>query len=315
VTTKRYKLSRRDCIRVLSLLESDSVDSIVTDPPYGINFKEEDWDSAVPGVAVWEQCLRVLKPGGYLLAFGAPRTYHRLAVAIEDAGWEIKDCLMWLYGSGFSRGTTRLKPGYEPIVLAKKPTRLTVAQCLATYGTGELNIEASRTAAGRRPANVILDEEAASLLDDQSGERKSAYPGKEEAAVSYAGSKVNDTSTFWSHGTSGKSYSDSGGASRFFYCPKASVTEREEGLGGNGKKDRKNTHTTVKPISLMRYLTRLVTPQGGQVLDPFMGSGTTGIASILEDFRFHGIEKNSEYYDIAKRRMIYFREKLKGNNA
>ena len=310
--SRKYRLSRGDCLGFLSTQGENSVDSVVTDPPYGINFKEKNWDASVPSVAVWEQCLRITKPGGYLLAFGASRKYHRLAVAVEDAGWEIKDCLMWMYGSGFSRGT-RLKPGYEPIVLAKRPTRLTVKQCQANYGTGALNIEASRTPAGRRPANVILDEEAARLLDSQSGKRKSAYPGNEKKAEKYAGTALNDTSALWSHDTSGKSYSDEGGASRFFYCPKASVREREEGLGGEDKKDRRNIHTTVKPISLMRYLVRLVTPPGGLIVDPFMGSGTTGIAAILEGFRFHGMEKNQEYYEIAKKRMVHFSRKCKGN--
>jgi site-specific DNA-methyltransferase (adenine-specific) len=256
------------------------------------------WDNTgiAYDVTVWQQCLRVLKPGGHLVAFGGSRTYHRLAVAIEDAGFEIRDQIQWIYGSGFPKSHnlkdkyegwgTALKPAHEPAVLARKPLCGTVAGNVMAWGVGALNIDGTRIdgESGRWPANVILDEDAATALDMQSG----------------------------------------GGVSRFFYTAKASKSEREAGLyyeewqpagGMQGRQDgslqgepihRANHHPTVKPLSLMRYLVRLVTPPGGKVLDPFMGSGSTGCASILEGFDFVGIDITPEYVAIAQKRIDYY---------
>lgn len=287
-----------DCVAMLNTLPANSIDSIVTDPPYGFDMAQ--WDGQVPGKAVWEACLRVLKPGGHLLAFAGARTQHRMAVRIEDAGFEIRDMLAWLYGSGMPKshngahGGTALKPALEPITLARKPLIGTVKANHLAYGTGGLNIEACRVgsdgpAPARWPANLLHDggAEVSETLDD---------------------------------------------ASRFFYCAKASKADKEEGLEGlkarlfgmsggaaaaakrgegydNGDSGMnrtrwvKNFHPTVKPTDLMRYLVRLVTPKGGVVLDPFMGSGSTGKAAVHEGFRFVGIDIHPDYVNLAQARI------------
>ena len=388
-----------DCIEEMRKLDDNSVDSIVTDPPYELGFMGKSWDSTgiAYNVDVWREALRVLKPGGHLIAFGGTRTYHRMASAIEDAGFEIRDMMQWLYGSGFPKsmdiskaidkklGKTRevigkrkhptlknldlinehanaahgdnpwkrewsitapasdeakqwsgwgtaLKPANEPIVVARKPlSEKTVADNVMRWGTGGINIDDSRIPStempkscqgtgwasvmktnleqgyrpkdyyenqsgfgytpnqqGRFPANVLLDETAAAILDEQSGTLKSG-----------SNCTRTKTGTFLEHGGLGKAgdmqttYGDSGGASRFFYCAKASKKERGEG----------NDHATVKPLKLMEYLVTLVTPPNGTVLDPFAGSGTTGIAAKNKGFNFIGIEQDEHYCDIARRRI------------
>jgi DNA modification methylase len=336
----RYTLHHGDNREVLRTMPSDSVDSIVCDPPYELGFMGKKWDST--GIAydatLWAECLRVLKPGGHLIAFGGTRTYHRMTCAIEDAGFEIRDCIQWIYGSGLPKSHnldgdwhgfgTALKPANEPAVLARKPLSGTVADNVMTWGCGALNIDGCRVGSegytkggqnravafigknglgekqprcdgtqGRWPANVIFDEEAAQMLDEQSG-------------VLRSGGKPINTSPKKSSGIYGKyngyissHYTDIAGASRFFYVAKASKAEREAGLDGDS--ERANHHPTVKPITLMRYLVRLVTPPGGTVLDPFMGSGSTGCAAMLEAMSFVGIELNQEYVEIARKRIEF----------
>jgi DNA modification methylase len=295
---------------VLPLLPDCSVDSIVTDPPYELGFMGKTWDSSgiAYNVKVWSECLRVLKPGGHLLAFGGSRTYHRLGVAIEDAGFEIRDTIAWISSKTFPKSLnvskaleksgrdgsaaegwgTGLKQVVEPVVLARKPLVGTVADNFETWRTGAMNIAVSRiatkdrfgggakatsgfvkgyegdgwqpgSAQGRWPANVILDQVSAELLDEQNGEKPS----------------------------------------RFFYVAKASKGDRNEGL------QNANDHPTVKPTQLMRYLIKLVTPAGGVVLDPFTGSGSTGKAALLDGYGFVGIELNSEYLPIIEGRLKY----------
>lgn len=338
-----------DCLEVLKELPNNSIDSIVTDPPYELGFMGKSWDST--GIAynaeLWEECLRVLKPGSHLLSFGGSRTYHRMACAIEDAGFEIRDQIMWIYGSGMPKShniakaiaakeitggsspknlrkarlkddykptgqgdnieteltvnakqwngwETALKPAHEPIVVARKPlSEKTVAENVLKWGTGGINIDGCRIETyvqpyGRFPANIILDEESGEMLDEQSGILKSG----DNCIRTKVGS-------FLEHGGLGKAgdvqrtYGDSGGASRFFYCAKASKKERGED----------NNHPTVKPIALMKYLARLITPPEGLMLDPFAGSGTTLVASKLEGFFFIGIEKELKYVEIAQKRI------------
>lgn len=522
-----------DCLDVIAAMPDASVDSIVTDPPYGLGFMGKAWDDLPPGLPWAVECLRVLKPGGHLLAFGGTRTWHRLAVAVEDAGFEMRDSIAWLYGSGFPKSMdvgkaidkaagaerevvgpdpnwrtrvhsestydggqsrpeyitapatpdaqrwdgwgTALKPAFEPIVVARKPLSGTVAQNVLTHGTGALNVDATRIGTtdslgggankgmtaetrhegfarpwmrddeareaaaarsrentaraesmGRWPANVVLDGPMAAALDEQSGTSESRI-GKPRGAASGDG---------WGMTATGVEYADSGGASRFFYTTKATSAERpfywrlpcncetikpcaetsrqrdigdsrsgegkswnmstsgnattvpslvgttsttetatssttrpptsssspssntsasipaancETASGGNpaqfvesssqstlstgisapkdgrftggaapatspalsgtsvcancGASARRESHATVKPLDLMRWLVRLVTPPGGVVLDPFAGSGTTLEAAIVEGFRCIGIEREADYLPLIEQRI------------
>jgi site-specific DNA-methyltransferase (adenine-specific) len=376
-----------DCLTVMRTMPDQSFNAVVTDPPYEIGFMGKAWDAngVAYRVEVWAECLRLLKPGGHLLAFGGSRTYHRLACAIEDAGFEIRDQIMWVYGSGFPKsldvskaidkmhgvterpvisekrgaermraqtvdgrrsgeGTwgdeshrdpfvraavtddarcwkgwgTALKPAHEPIVVARKPLDGTVAETVLAHGTGALNIDGCRvgnevvatqhTVGGYRQGrekhkgtgeiSLHLGRFPANFIHDGSDEVLELFPEAKD---------------------------EGGSAARFFYCAKASRAEREAGLDdfdpkresdriaddlpvGDNPRNRTNTgrrnhHPTVKPIALMRYLVRLVTPPNGVVLDPFTGSGTTGIAAQLEGFKFVGIEQSAEYADIAQARI------------
>jgi DNA modification methylase len=365
-----------DCLERLRELPACSVDACVTDPPYGLSFMGKKWDYDVPGEDIWRECLRVLKPGGHLLAFAGTRTQHRMAVRIEDAGFEIRDMIAWVYGSGFpksldvskaidkaagaerevtgqrmgdigiqggnfagktERGVielrdapatpeaqqwdgwgTALKPALEPITMARKPLEGTVAANVLAHGTGGINVDGCRVGAEILPAQVrgvadprwvtavagaITPERVgrwpANLIHDGSDEVVGLFPyqrngGANVALTRKAGTATNIMSgTGMSRPTNAAYAGDSGSAARFFYCAKASKADRNEG----------NTHPTVKPTDLMRYLCRLVTPPGGIVLDPFMGSGSTGKAAMLDGFRFIGIEREAEYLEIAKQRM------------
>lgn len=356
-----------DSRETLRSLPDASLDAAVTDPPYELGFMGKAWDGT--GIAYdpafWREVLRVLKPGGHLLAFGATRTYHRMTVAIEDAGFEIRDSLHWMYGTGFPKSLnvgdgrgTALKPGHEPIVLARKPLVGTVAANVAAHGTGALNIDACRlgsgsprnpgfvnpksaglladrsenarlvgytSPSGRWPPNVLLDEGAALELDEATRDtvKPAGAAGYVKPRESYSASGYHIT------GGSLFRYGDKGGPSRFFYVAKANRKERDFGCdalperGGGEATDRedgsdglkspragagrtggaRNHHPTVKPVDLMRYLCRLVTPPGGVVLDPFTGSGTTGMAALAEGCRFIGCEREAEYLPIANARI------------
>jgi site-specific DNA-methyltransferase (adenine-specific) len=404
-------------------MDADSIDAIVTDPPYGLSFMGKGWDHGVPGVEFWTEAMRVAKPGAHLLAFGGTRTFHRLTCAIEDAGWEIRDCVMWLYGSGFPKsldvskaldkaagvdrevvgmsvnrsgigqhgertdGTnwwvraeyspitapatdaarrwsgwgTALKPAWEPVIVARKPLQGTIAANVLKHGTGAINVDACRVGTeggcagagagptvtcfgdglngtfaqpvpglGRWPANVIHDgsEEVVSMFPANAG-ASAPVRGTEPTANGFSGAvkfsgmraRVSGEHTF---------RGDIGSAARFFYTAKADRSDRDEGLqhrdsvirnitnghgrapintskgDGNGVRENRpirNSHPTVKPVDLMRYLCRLVTPPGGTILDPFCGSGSTGKAALLEGFHFVGIEIEDESAAIARDRI------------
>jgi DNA modification methylase len=379
VRVKLHRLGRATLIEgeataALRVFKADRFDSVVTDPPYELGFMNKGWDASGIAFSVdfWREVLRVLKPGAHLLAFGGTRTYHRMTCAIEDAGFEIRDSLHWFYGTGFPKSLnvgegrgTALKPGHEPIVLARKPLIGTVAGNVATHGTGALNIDACRIPGtvkgnglssegtapvgftgpehvggfrsvptadreGRWPANVLLDESAAGELDAQTADLKTG--GKIGADTAAAAAADTTRLTFGSDTRprgEWQPYDDSGGASRFFYVAKPSRAERDLGCdhlpvkSGGEATDRedgsagtqnpragagrnggvRNYHPTVKPVDLMRYLVRLVTPAGGCVLDPFTGSGTTGIAALLEGREFIGLEREAEYAAIAAARI------------
>jgi len=366
-----------DCVDVMRAIPDASVDAIVTDPPYELGFMGKHWDGTgiAYSVDMWREALRVLKPGGHLAAFGGTRTYHRMACAIEDAGFEVRDCLAFMYGSGFPKsldvskaidkaagaereivgsrpsprrvGTedverwryrddlismtapatdaarqwegwgTALTPACELIVLARKPLRGTVAANVLAYGTGALNVDGCRIGTeGRWPANVLLDEEAAAMLDAQVGDAGGGFGirgGLRRSADDYGLNATGET----------VGYGDRGGPSRFFYTAKASRSEREAGLEAFEKSRRSdgresehhtahlrtnarhNDHPTVKPVDLMRWLCRLVTPPGGVILDPFNGSGTTGMGALDEGFRYIGIEREQRYIEIARHRITH----------
>jgi len=333
-------LYQGDCLVAMQKLIDDGVqvDSIVTDPPYHLQsivdrfkntspeddtytsekvrnrsdgysrlistgFMGQEWDGGDIAFRqeTWELALKLLKPGGHLLAFSASRNYHRMAVAIEDAGFEIRDQLMWLYGSGFPKSHnlgdgwgTALKPAHEPIVMARKFIEGTNKNNREKYGTGGINIDGCRVGLsetgsselGRFPANV---------MHDGSEEVLSGFPNTKTTYVS--NHHQNNRTTESAVGNLGhpgnQGFNDDGSAARYFYCPKVSKSERGED----------NTHPTVKPQELMKYLCRLVTPVGGTVLDPFMGSGTTGVACAKMGRKFIGIELEPKYFDIACKRI------------
>ena len=403
------------CIETMNAMPPESVDAIVTDPPYGLGFMGRKWDTLPPSLEWAEACYRVLKPGGHIAAFGGTRTWHRLAVAIEDAGFEMRDSLAWLYGSGFPKSMnvskaidkaagalkhesvgftvagrtdknlpnpafkgytppapatpeaehwqgwgTALKPAFEPIVLARKPlAEKTVARNVLAHGTGAINVDACRiegeanrpmprapqggilrlhgchseaelrelaeagrrtpdgrdaratlaraiadreryeaggekvTNTGRWPANVLLDHHAAAWVDEQSGTSVATRTAVSDGRGA-GGSHIFASESLGRHDP-GNSYADSGGASRFFYTAKAPKSERPNVDGVQ--------HPTVKPLAIMRWLLRLVTPPGGTVLDPFAGSGTTIEAALIEGFNPIGIEMEADYLPLIQHRI------------
>ena len=374
-------LLKGNCLETLKTLDTASVDSIVTDPPYELSFMGKSWDNS--GIAysteLWAECLRVLKPGGHLLSFGGSRTYHRMACAIENAGFEIRDQIMWLYGSGFPKSLdvakainktagvefeakpasgvgfmnssddgynttlnqlvqtgestdeaqqwqgwgTALKPAHEPIVVARKPLIGTVANNVLTYGTGALNIDGSRVGttvetwpATRNYSSKEMSRPGSTLADDAETQSTGEAPagrwpanvihdGSDEVLAGFPITTSGNRSAgvrkgMGYHGANGDGgpeiIGDEGSAARFFYCAKASKSERNAGL------EEGNTHPTVKPLALMRYLIKLVTPPNGVVLDPFLGSGTTAVAAILEGFEWTGCEMTEDYWPIIEAR-------------
>lgn len=362
-----FQLIHGDSFDVLRDMRANSAHACVTDPPYGIGFMGKAWDQQTPikfeafSQAWARDMLRVLRPGAHLVAFASTRTYHRMVCGIEDAGFEIRDQLAWVFGSGFPKSHnlegdwegwgTALKPAYEPIVLARKPFEGTVAANVAKWGCGALNVAActignemlsasvrgvsklgtfegadgnvTPARAGRWPANLVHDgsAEVVGLFPEEAG---GASVAQCQAERGLGG--------IWSESQgkpAGVQHADSGSAARFFYCAKASAADREAGLEGfaaskcndgrdtpidnayqRGETPRKNTHPTVKPTELMRWLVRLVTPPGGRVIDPFMGSGSTGRACALEGFEFTGIEREAEYMPIARARINEARGEL-----
>lgn len=403
----KINLHLGDCLESMRAMADNSVDSVVTDPPYGIRFMGKAWDGAdidaraearrmmrshspdagpngghksiaaeagkydlKPGAMRafqefsedWaREAFRVLKPGGYLLSFSSARTYHRMTSGIEDAGFEIRDQILWVYGSGFPKSHnlkgewqgwgTALKPSHEPIAVARKPLVGTVAANVLEHSTGALNIDGCRvagepmapnTGAGGLPRRNVdehrgpgivaqpheLGRWPANLIHDGSDEVLAHFPAKAGACSPVKGTESSMASIGAVTGERGRVmgafHGDTGSAARFFYCAKASKSDRDAGLGefelkeagiknesGRGFSEsdphrkimRANTHPTVKPTDLMSYLVRLVTPPGGVVLDPFMGSGSTGKAAMREGMRFVGCEMDPAYMAIARARI------------
>jgi len=289
-----YQLHLGDCLDVLATLPDNSVDSIVTDPPYGLSFMGKKWDYDVPSVAIWEQCLRVLKPGGHLLAFAGTRTQHRMACRIEDAGFEIRDMIAWVYGSGFPKSHnlegdhkgwgTALKPALEPITMARKPFSSTVAANVIQYGTGAINVDGCRVGTETR-------------LNQSAGNKNLEHRTTVTPVSSHNETDGRECVGRWPaniiHDGSNEAALSLKSGARFFYTAKAGKVDRES----------ENNHPTVKPTMLMAYLCRLITQPGGTILDPFMGSGSTGKAATINGFRFIGIERDPEYHKISEARI------------
>lgn len=313
----RWGLIHADALAMLAKLPDRSVQAIVTDPPYGIGFIGAAWDgvdirrragsdlSAGEAFERWSglwatEARRVLAPGGHLIAFGAPRTFHRLTAGIEDAGLEVRDVLMWLFAQGLPKSRrlpdgrgTALKPAYEPVLLARSPLEGNTEAHLRRWGTGALNIDATRIGEERYwPANLSFSH---------------SWACTPQRCVSDCPARMIDV-----RNPAGRQ------PSRLFFCAKASRTEREAGCEGLPQRTValypgkarlprmvRNLHPTVKPLGLMRWLVRLVTPPGGVVLDPFAGSGSTGVAALLEGRRFIGIERESQYVDVACARLAH----------
>lgn len=323
-----YQLHLGDCLEVLATLPDNSVDSIVTDPPYGLSFMGKKWDYDVPSVAIWEQCLRVLKPGGHLLAFAGTRTQHRMACRIEDAGFEIRDMIAWVYGSGFPKSHnlegdhkgwgTALKPALEPITMARKPLSGTVSETVLQHGTGAINVDGCRIKIDdddpihkavwtSRPSKIGLSS-VGFVTSNKDGDRRTCETSKGRWPANIIHDGSNEAALALKSGA------------RFFYSAKASKDDRNDGCDafdqrpGGGMRGQnngslgtitlsKNHHPTVKPTMLMAYLCRLITQPGGTILDPFMGSGSTGKAATINGFRFIGIERDPEYHKISEARI------------
>lgn len=305
-----YTLHLGDCFEIIKNIDTNSIDAIITDPPYGLGFMNKDWDKGIPGPQFWKEVLRTAKPGAHMLAFGGTRTFHRLAVSIEDAGWEIRDTLGWLYGEGFPKGinigkhhegwdgwNTTLKPAWEPIILARKAPEKSILHNVKKHGTGAINIDACR----------IEHDEPERLTKRTKNKFYNVYAEGRGWNKGSTSRKIATASTDgrWPanilHDGSEEILKILGDAERFFYTTKSRKKDRNEGL-----KDIENTHPSVKPTKLMQYLCKLITPTNGIILDPFMGSGSTGKAAMLEDFHFIGIKINPTYLQIAQERIEYF---------
>lgn len=373
---------------ILKTYPENHFDSIVTDPPYGIEFLGKDWDSNTGAVETWEQCYRVLKPGGYILAFSAARTYHHLATNIESVGFEIRDQLMWIYASGFPKaqdigkaiqkrqgveqtkeykeniprvggtGTTdafemckeetvctspeaqqwsgwktALKPGHEPIVMARKPFKGSAIDNVLTHGVGALNIDATRIPFDN-------DRKIVKSYSKRNGQLPmEQYDGKQDKQYDKTVDTFNEQGRYPSN-----VMGDIPEYQKYFYCPKVSRAERHTGFeqvtiptnpdgmyakneDGEWKDPGKgyhnvrpvdiagNNHPTVKPVELMKYLVRLVTPKGGKVLDPFNGSGSTGMAAVEQGFDYTGCELDPEYVAIANKRITGWYKRTRPTNT
>lgn len=307
MTTPYYRdehvtLHHGDALTRLATLSDHSVDAVVTDPPYEIGVAGQAWDSTgiAYSVPMWAECLRVLKPGGHLLSFGAPRTYHRMVCAAEDAGFQVRDSIHWLHGQGYPGGKTQLKPGHEPILVARRPFKGTEKANIEVQGVGGLHVGACRTTTGRWPTNLLLTHSAlctatvcaadcpVTTLDHQSGIRTSGTNAVRTRAGHFMGNgglgQAGDVQV---------TYGDTGGASRYYpaFRFESKVTTR-------GPK-----HPTGKPLALMRWLVRLACPPGGTVLDPFAGSSTTLLAARDEGMRAIGIEEHEPYCRLSTARL------------
>ena len=344
MTHLRWWVEHGDAAEALKLLPDGNIDALVTDPPAGIGFMGKEWDGSKGGRDKWiawlagilAECRRVMKPGAYGWVWALPRTAHWTATACEDAGFAVRDVLVHVFGTGFPKSRSLLKPAAEHWILIKAPGELrelwieenrigTTKRVPGSLSVKNQGVEGGwglgkkkptdsgqDVNTGRWPANFALshsddcadtcaDDCAVKMLDEQSGERRSTLTGHADPSVSHKNPATARPANFLGQGDGrvGAVYADSGGASRFFYQAKPSTKERSQGLANGAR----NTHTTVKSISLMRHLVSLIAAPGATILDPFTGSGSTGIAALAEGCHFIGIEREAEYVEIARQRI------------
>ena len=316
-----FSITCGDVLASLKIYPTNTFDACLSDPPYSLGFMNMPWDKASPSVETLGELLRVLKPGAHALLFGGTRTWHRLATNAEDAGFELRDTVMWFYGSGLPKSLnlekatgdaawqghgTALKPAWEPVMILMKPLDRTFAANAAKWGVAGLNIDACKIGAGGRfPANVILDDEAGVALDLQTGILKSGKMKAGTKRATRAGNALGKQCATTLHDTIG----DSGGASRFFYCAKASAKERNAGMPAGAK----NGHPTLKPLALTEYLARLILPPlrangtPRRLIVPYSGGGSEMIGALMAGWdEAAGIELSPVYAKTARNRLQHF---------
>lgn len=276
---EKYKIIVGNCLDMMKQMESNSLDACITDPPYGMGM--EDWDHSVPTTEIWQEVFRLLKPGGFCLSFCSPQLYHRMATAVEDGGFVIKDQIMWMITTKMPK-SNNLKQAHEPIVVAQKPFKGTVNANFQKWGTGKLNIEEARVPWDGKPPTGWVKGGHSRRTFGKKGKTTGGHEefGREDAnpAGRYPSNIIGEVMP--EH-------------QKYFYAPRVSASER----------GKDNDHPTPKPISLMRYLIKIFSPTNSIVIDPFCGSGSTGVAAILENRKFLGIELLEHYADIANNRI------------
>ena len=282
--SKRYSLIIGDCQELLSSIGDNSIDCSITDPPYGMGM--DHWDKNVPTVEIWKEVYRVLKPGAFCLSFCSPQLYHRMAVAVEDAGFQIKDQIMWMTTTKMAK-RNHLKPAHEPIVVAQKPFKGTIKENFEKWGVGKIDIDKARVPWDGKPPTGWVKGGHSRRTFGKAGKTTGTQKefGKEDAnpAGRYPMNIIGEVMP--QH-------------QKYFYAPRATRKERKE----------YNNHPTPKPISLMEYLIKIYCPEDKIVLDPFCGSGSTGIAALLNNRKFIGIDMEEEYISISEKRIFDFVE-------
>jgi len=280
--SKNYELICSDNIEAMKMLPENSVDACITDPPYGMEIAGVGWDHNVPPVDTWKEVYRVLKPGAFVLSFCAPEFYHRMAVNVEDAGFRPMDMVMWMITTKMAKAN-RLKPAHEPIFVAQKPLEGSIEKNFEKWGCGKINIDDNRIPWDKEPPKGWI----------KGGSKRRAFGGNVNKAADQEVKETVDANPNGRYPSNIIGHFEEPEHQKYFYAPR--VTRKERG--------EYNDHPTPKPISLMRYLCRVYSPIGGLVLDPFNGSGSTGIAAIQENRKFIGIDMSQHYIDISERRI------------
>lgn len=276
-----YEIINDDNITALRAIQENSIDACISDPPYGMSIAGVDWDRHVPPVETWQEVRRVLKPGAFVLSFCNPEFYHRMAVNVENAGFRPIDMIFWVVTTKMAKHN-RLKPAHEPILVAQKPLDGSIVANMEKWGCGKINIESARVPWDKSPPKGV-----------SGGYTRRAFGGKVVKSVDQD-TEIGEANPNGRYPSNVIGHFDEFEHQRFFYAPRVSRKERGEF----------NDHPTPKPIALMRYLSRIYSPINGVILDPFMGSGSTGIGALQEHRKFIGIDVDTHYCEIAKRRIL-----------